>query len=132
MSEQGTLRIRVYTSIAQIPVEGATVVVTGKGAKGKRRLISVQVTDQNGLVRPITLNTPDVGESTAPEEQGAQRPYALCNIWAEHPGYAMLQVENVQVFPGVETVQDMELVPLGEDEYSLEKREQRIVTPQNL
>ena len=132
MSEQGTLRIRVYTSIAQIPVEGATVVVTGKGTKGKRRLISVQVTNQSGMVRPIMLDTPDTGESTAPAGQGEPRSYASCNIWAEHPGYAMLQVENVQVFPGVETVQDMELIPLGEDECGLEKREQRVVTSQNL
>jgi len=29
-------------------------------------------------------------------------------------------------------VQDMELIPLGEDECSLEKREQRVVTSQNL
>ena len=132
MSEQGMLRIRVYTSAAQIPVEGATVVVTQRGREGKRRLLSVQVTDANGLVRPIALNTPDAGESTAPEEWQAPRPYSRCDIWAEHPGYAMLQVENVQVFPGVETEQDMELIPLGEDEYSLEKRERRVVTTQNL
>ena len=132
MSAQGTLYIRVYTSIAQIPVEGATVVVTERCGEGKRRLLSLQITDQNGTVRGIRLDTPPAEDSTVPGERQGERPYRRCDIWVEHPGYAMLQVENVQVFPDVETVQEMELIPLGEGENSLEKREKRVVTPGNL
>ena len=32
----------------------------------------------------------------------------------EHPDYRLLHVENVQLFPGVETRQDAELMPLPE------------------
>ena len=49
----GTLAVRVYTSQAQIPVEGATVVVTAPGTNGKRKLLSVQATDSSGEIRPI-------------------------------------------------------------------------------
>lgn len=132
MEEQGILKIRVFTSVAQIPVEGATVVVTAPGGRGKRRLLSVQLSDQNGQVRPVRVDTPRSGESVAPNGQDAPRPFAIVSVWAEHHGYAMLKAEDVQVFPGVETVQDMELIPLGEDEYSLEKREGRPNTAQNL
>ena len=47
-------------------------------------------------------------------------PYALCTAWAEYPGYYMLEVENVQIFPGVETVQNMELIPLEYGQDSLQ------------
>ena len=50
MSGIGTLRVRVFTSKAQIPVEGATVVVTGAGENGKQDLISLQITDRSGLI----------------------------------------------------------------------------------
>ena len=130
MSEQGILKIRVYTSVAQIPVEGATVVVTVPGRGGKRKLISVQITDRSGMVKPIYLDTPDLGDSLTPE--GGRQPFALCDVWAEHPGYAMLKAEGVQIFSGVETLQEMELIPLGEDEFSLEKRESQGGSIQNL
>ena len=133
MSEQGILKIRVYTSVAQIPVEGATVVVTAPGRGGKRKLISVQFTDRSGMVKPIPIDTPALGDSLAPEgDGGTQQPFALCDVWAEHPGYAMLKAEGVQIFSGVETLQEMELIPLGEDEFSLEKRESRGGSIQNL
>ena len=44
----------------------------------------------------------------------------------------MLQVENVQVFPGVETVQDMELIPLPQGMCSLQQRDERDISAQSL
>lgn len=132
MSNTGTLQVRVYTSEAQVPVEGATVVVTGTGERGKLELISVQVTDRSGLVRPIFIETPQVSDSTSPDRSGNSRPFTMCSVWAEHPGFAMLRVEGVQVFPGVVTEQNMELIPLGENESSLEQRGLREISGQNL
>ena len=48
MEGTGTLTVRVITSRAQLPVEGATVVVTQKGKGGKYQLLSVQATDRSG------------------------------------------------------------------------------------
>lgn len=132
MSNTGTLQVRVYTSEAQVPVEGATVVVTGTGERGKLELISVQATDRSGLVRPITIATPQTADSTSPDLSGNGRPFALCSVWAEHPGFAMLRVEGVQIFPGVVTEQNMELIPLEENESSLEQRGLREISGQNL
>lgn len=132
MSNTGTLQVRVYTSEAQVPVEGATVVVTGAGERGKLELISVQVTDRSGLVRPVIIATPQMSDSTAPDRSGNGQPFALCSVWAEHPGFAMLRVEGVQIFPGVVTEQNMELIPLGENQSSLETRGLREIPGQNL
>ncbi len=132
MVSEGTLTVRVYTSRAQIPVQGATVVVTRKGKAGKRELISVQATDSSGLVRTIRIPTPPAGESTSPEGANGTNPFALCAVWAEHPGFAMLQVDGVQIFSGVETMQDMELIPLGEGETSLGELDERTIPAQDL
>ena len=114
MQATGTLSVRVYTSQAQIPMEGATVVVAAPGAEGKYKLLSIQNTDSSGLIRPVTIDAPALGESTSPGGlPGEGAPFALCDIWAEQPGYAMLQVNGVQIFPDVETMQDMELIQIG-------------------
>ena len=131
MEATGSLTVRVYTSHAQIPVEGATVVVTAPGMGGKRKLLSVQVTDGNGLVAAVTIGAPELEESTMPYEDGGA-PFAVCDIWAEHPGYGMLQIEGVQIFPGVETVQNMELLPLSRGESSLQHLDVREIAPQSL
>lgn len=132
MQSFGTLRVRVYTSQAQLPVEGATVVVTAPDRKGKMKLLSLQVTGDSGTIRPVEIPAPAVGESTTPNRPGDPVPFALCDVWAEHPGYAMLKAEGVQIFPGVETVQNMELYPIPGGMCSLQQRDVREITPQSL
>ena len=133
MQATGTLSVRVYTSQAQIPLEGATVVVTAPGEEGKRKLLSIQSTDSSGLIRPVTIDAPALGESTSPGGlPGDGAPFALCDVWAEQPGYAMLQVAGVQIFPDVETMQDMELIPLPQGLCSLQQRSERDIPAQTL
>lgn len=132
MQTTGTLVVRVYTSQAQIPVEGATVVVTAPGKGGRLRLLSLQVTDRSGMARAIEIGAPAPGESTSPNEAGGPSPFSVCDVWAEHPNYAMLRVEGVQIFPGVETIQDMELMPLMEGQCSLQQRDVREIGSQAL
>ena len=129
MQQQGTLVVRVYTTQAQLPVEGATVVVTRREGDGMPELLSVQTTDSSGRTHPVSVESPAVGESVSP---GGRDPFAIFTVWAEHPGYAMLRAEGVQIFPGVETVQEMEMIPLGEGEFSLLRRQERPATAQNL
>ena len=130
MEGTGILRVRVYTSRARLPVAGATVAVTQKGENGKYQLLSVQATDQSGNVKPVAIPTPALGGSTHPGS--ASPPYAVCDVWAEHPGYAMLLVEGVQIFQGVETLQEMELEPLSEGQSSLIQNDVREIPGQAL
>ena len=133
MQATGTLIVRVYTSQAQIPLEGATVVAAAPGEEGKWKLLSIQNTDSSGQICPIQIDAPALGESTSPGGlPGDGAPFALCNVWAEQPGYAMLQMENVQIFPGVETVQEMELIPLPQGLCSLQQRNAWDISAQTL
>ena len=52
MDDIGTLIIRVYTSRAQIPISGATVVVTHEGKGGRRELLSLQAVSYTHLTLP--------------------------------------------------------------------------------
>ena len=132
MESTGRLSVRVYTSNAQLPLEGATVVVTGQGTGGKRQLLSVQTTDSSGTIRPVTIQAPELWESTQPRREGAPAPYAVCSVWAETPGYAMLQVDGVQIFPGVETVQNMMMLTLVQGESSLDHHSVQEIPTQSL
>lgn len=133
MQATGTLSVRVYTSQAQIPLEGATVVVAAPGEEDKWKLLSIQNTNSSGVIQRVRIGAPAAGESTSPGGlPGDGAPCALCSVWAEQPGYVMLQVENVQIFPGVETVQDMELIPLPQGLCSLQQRDERNITAQDL
>ncbi len=125
----GRLNVRVYTSRAQIPVEGATVVVTSKGESGKRKLWSVQTTDSSGSIQPVNVETPLSSESTSP---GNQRPYTALDVWVEHPGFATLAVEGVQIFSGVDSFQGVELTPLSEGQSSLNTTDVRDISTQSL
>lgn len=132
MKITGTLTVRVYTSQAQIPLEGATVVVTTQGEEGKLRLLTIQSTDRSGEIRSIRVEAPAAGESTSVHESGEPAPFTVCDVWAEHPGYALVRVNGVQVFAGVETIQNIELLPLAEGQSSLQNRSVLEITPQNL
>ena len=123
MRSTGRLTVRVYTSQAQIPLESATVVVTAPGETEKMKLLSLQATDSSGKIKAVQIDTPALGESISPGGlSGNSGPCALCSVWAEHPGYRMRKMENVQIFPGVETVQEMELMPLPQNQCSLQQR----------
>lgn len=78
MEGTGTLTVRVITSRAQLPVEGATVVVTQRGTGGKYQLLSVQATDRSGATKPVVISTPALGESTHPGSPVPPTPCATC------------------------------------------------------
>ena len=108
---EGTLIVRVTTSRAQIPIDGATVTFTRPATGGGTDLIAVRFTDESGRTPPLTVAAPDAADSRAPE---AGQPYALLDVEVYHPDYAGVLVEHVQVFPGQTTLQDVDLIPLEE------------------
>lgn len=130
MAQTGSLGVRVFTSRAQIPVADATVVITQRKADGKYNVLSLQRTDENGSIKTVTIPAPPSGESTRPS--GVQRPYTRCDIWVEHPEYELMLIEDVQIFPGVESLQQVELDPLVAGESWGERSNVRVIPSQNL
>ena len=129
MAATGTILTRVFTSQAQIPVAGATVAFTQRGPEGHHTLLALRVTDANGRTAPVQVDTPNASASESP---GTVTPFAVCDIWAESPGYELLVVENVQIFAGTQTLQELELIPLPEQSLTLLLETPVNVPPQNL
>lgn len=110
MASMGYLTARIYTSSAQLPVRDATVAVTQTTATGTKQL-ATRVTDQSGKITPIPIPTPERQESLQP---GTAAPYSAVSLTVEYPGYERVLIQGVQVFPGILTEQEVELLPLEE------------------
>lgn len=106
----GTLQVWVTASRAQLPVKGATVAVTSAGSE-EQKLISLLVTDESGQAGPITLDAAPGGGMGL--EPGGPVPFADYALWVEHPEYEVARVKRFQIFPGVESVQHINLLPLS-------------------
>lgn len=111
MDSFGTVRARVYTSNAYIPLPDAPVSFLQQSSDGTAALLAFRYTDRSGLTPPVTVSTPDAAQSQIPGAAGP--PYAVLDILVSYPGYRSVREEAVQVFPGIETIQDIQLQPLG-------------------
>ena len=111
MPANGTLIVRTYASEAQLPIVGTTVSVTQQTPDGTR-LLATRITDRSGRTAPITIETPPRVDSESPAAAGAAIPWTNVDILAEHPNYERVLIENGQIFAGVVTEQNIQMLPL--------------------
>ncbi len=107
MTGIGYLTVRISTSDAELPIQDATVTVT-QNTSGGVKLLAVRITDRSGVVPNIAIITPALDESLSP---GGPIPYAVVDVTVDRPGYDRALIENVQLFPGIQSQQDISLVP---------------------
>lgn len=115
MPDSGTLVTRVFTGRSQLPVQDASVSVVQHQTDGEH-LLDIQASDRSGNTAPLPIQTPALQSSQSP---GTNRPFAVCDIWVEHPGYQLLLIQNVQLFSGVVSIQELPLVPLSATERAI-------------
>lgn len=130
MNPQGTVVVRLYTSSAMIPIQGAVVSFTQAQPNGEQALLAVRVTNFDGLTEPVAIQTPPSANST--HYPGSPQPYAAISILAGRRGFDRASAEAVQVFPGVETVQALPLIPTPALPASYARTERFIIPPQTL
>ena len=129
MPQTGSLIVRTFTSQAQLPVSGATVIISSREQDGRRKVFSIQTTDESGGTKPFELEAPDEALSMGP---GQATPFSSYSLVVEHPEYFLATFEQLQVFPGIETVQNVPLIPLPQPSGGDDSAEPVIVTPQPL
>lgn len=108
MSATGYIQVHAYTSDAQIPVRDVAITITTLDGT----VIAMRLTDRSGLIRPIALPTPDLSESQQPNPD--ETPYAIVNLYAHKQGYEKIESMNLQIFAGVTTDLNLEMIPLAE------------------
>ena len=129
MPQTGSLIVRAFTSQAQLPVSGATVIISSREKDGRHKVFSIQTTDESGGTKPFDLEAPDEALGLSP---GQATPFSNYSLVVEHPEYFLATFEKLQVFPGIETVQNVPLVPLPQPAAGSDSAEPVVVTPQPL
>ena len=102
MQEYGTVTAQIVTSAAQIPIPGATLTI-------RQELLAVRMTNYDGFTEPFDVPTPPASDSQT--RQTAETPYALVDLRGERAGYDRVFIHNAQIFPGIQTLQQIVLIP---------------------
>ena len=129
MDAQGTVVVRLFTSSAMLPLQGATVTIT-RQEPGGTRLLAVRVTNFDGLTDPVSIETPPMAESQS--YQNTTVPYSVVDISVQRGGFDRIIVRNAQVFAGTETRQELSLIPTPNLPDSFDRTKTYIVPPQSL
>ncbi len=118
--------MHAYASYAQIPLQDVSVTVSAADGTA----IALRLTDRSGRIEPIPIPVPDRAESLTPNP--SERPFATVNLTARLRDYEQIFVDDIQVFPGVTTDQDLALIPLSELPATRSKSETFNTSQQNL
>lgn len=108
MSATGYIQVNAYESYARLPLKDVAITITAEDGTA----IAMRLTNRSGQIDPVEIPVPDLAESQSPDPP--ERPYATVNLYAHLRGYEQVEAENLQVFPGIVTRQDLMMVPLSE------------------
>lgn len=101
----GSLKIQVINN-NYFPVEGASVFISPTGLPDA---VSEELTtDSNGIAIENSLSAPSLEYSMEPSDN---QPYSEYNVLVSAPGYNERFVSGVQIFPGENGIQNIELTP---------------------
>lgn len=92
--------------------------------------IALRLTDRSGQIDPVPITVPDLSASQRPDT--GIIPYSTVTIYARLRNYEQIEAEEVQIFAGTVTNQDLQMIPLSELPESWNKTEIFRTPPQNL
>lgn len=126
LPDTGYIQVSAYTSKARFPLKDVAISVTASDGT----LIAMRLTDRSGRIEPIAIPVPDRTESLSPDT--SEIPFTRVNLYARLPGYIQIENEDLQVFSGTVTDQNLEMIPLSELPESWGEKELFITPRQNL
>lgn len=123
----GYIQVHAYTSNARIPLQGVAVTITDLNGSA----IAMRLTNRSGtLDTPVAVTVPDRSASQTPNT--GIIPYTDINLYARLENFETIEIENLQVFADILTVQDLAMIPLSELPNSFNQTEIFNTPPQNL
>ena len=126
MRSTGYIRVKAYQSRAQLPLKDVAIAITATDGTA----IALELTDRSGLTRPVPIPVPEIEAGQTPDT--GEIPFTAVNVYARLKGYEQIENEDVQVFPDIITLQELEMIPLSEMPGAYDRRELFITPAQNL
>ncbi len=108
MEENGYITVNVRTAGGALPVENAVVTVKDSGGA----ILAVFFTDRDGKTPRLKVLAPPRANSESPG--AASPPFFNYNIDTDKEGYISVRNVDVPVYPGITSIQTVELIPLSE------------------
>lgn len=108
LASTGYITVHAYTSFAKLPVKDVAISITAADGTA----IAMALTDRNGQIKQIPIPVPEREASLSPNP--GEKPFTSVNLFARARGYEQAEYENLQIFPGIITNQNVELIPLSE------------------
>ena len=108
MDDYGFIKVVVRTAGGAVPVERAIVTVKDEN----ENLLAIFFTDESGNTPMLKVPAPPKANSEIPNSGGAA--FNIYNIDTDKSGYGSVRNIGVPVFPGVTSVQPVEIVPSPE------------------
>jgi len=109
VSNIGYIQVHAYTAKAQLPLRNVAIAVTNDQGK----TIALRMTNSSGKIdRPVEIQVPIPAAGLSPNTGIV--PYTTVNLYAKVADYEEIEANNIQVFPGIITVQDLQMIPLSE------------------
>ena len=121
--DNGTMKIQVTSSVGLIPVQNASITISYSG--DPQNTLEQISTNAEGQSEVLTLAAPPLEYSMEPEQP--VQPYAEYNLVVEAEGYRPVSIENVDVFSGELSLQDVRMEPL-----EVSEEEKNIVIPAHI
>lgn len=111
----GTLTVKAIIADGALPVENALINI--RGADEENRFIEYSfLTDEDGLTKTVSLPTPGVEYSLAPNP--TEIPYASYDITALADGYYPISIIGASVFANTHSLQVINMIPVSENSKS--------------
>lgn len=123
LNGEGRLSVRVYTAAGAIPLEGAIVIIRDSPSAGGGIVVSLR-TDRSGMTPTVTLPAPPKALAQQP---GNVKPYCTYGIDVILPGYYTPVFENVPIYDGITSVQNVGMIPLPENGYPDSRRPDNMI-----
>lgn len=107
-TSNGFLKVQVYSAQGAFPLKDARVVIS-KELDNQQKIFYEMVTDESGITQPVSLPAPDASHSFVVD---GMRPYENYNIEVSKQGFQSTLREGLPIFPGVVSLQPIQLRPL--------------------
>lgn len=107
-TSNGFLKVQVYSAQGAFPLKDARVVIS-KELDNQQKIFYEMVTDESGITQPVSLPAPDASHSFVVD---GMRPYENYNIEVSKQGFQTSLREGLPIFPGVVSLQPIQLRPL--------------------